>query len=202
MWDALKHRAANMHTLIAIGVSAAYLYSVVAVAFPQLFPRMELAEVFWDVTTVVIALVVLGLALEIKAKGRTSEAIKKLIGLQAKTARVLRDGKEIDVPVEEVLAGDILVVKPGDKIPVDGEITDGTSAIDESMITGESMPIEKRVGDEVMGSCGTAPPASASAGSMRQSASTAAPSNAGAFGGATASPQSRSGGNYSVLFAT
>ena len=151
MWDALKHRAANMHTLIAIGVSAAYLYSVVAVAFPQLFPRMELAEVFWDVTTVVIALVVLGLALEIKAKGRTSEAIKKLIGLQAKTARVLRDGKEIDVPVEEVLVGDILVVKPGDKIPVDGEITDGTSAIDESMITGESMPIEKRVGDEVIG---------------------------------------------------
>jgi len=91
MWDGLKHRSANMHTLIAIGVSAAFLYSVVAVTFPELFPRMELAEVFWDVTTVVIALVVLGLALEIKAKGRTSEAIKKLIGLQAKTARVLRD---------------------------------------------------------------------------------------------------------------
>ena len=85
MWDGLKHRSANMHTLIAIGISAAYLYSVVAVAFPGLFPRMELAEVFWDVTTVVVALVVLGLALEIKAKGRTSEAIKKLIGLQAKT---------------------------------------------------------------------------------------------------------------------
>jgi Cu+-exporting ATPase len=88
MWDGLKHRSANMHTLIAIGISAAYLYSVVAVAFPWLFPRMEFAEVFWDVTTVVIALVVLGLALEIKAKGRTSEAIKKLIGLQAKSARV------------------------------------------------------------------------------------------------------------------
>ena len=151
MWDALKHRAANMHTLIAVGISAAYAYSVVAVAFPQLFPRMELAEVFWDVTTVVVALVVLGLALEIKAKGRTSEAIKKLIGLQAKTARVLRDGKEIDLPVEEVLVGDNLVVKPGDKIAVDGEITDGSSAIDESMITGESMPVEKRTGDEVIG---------------------------------------------------
>ncbi|MFM9938731.1 MAG: heavy metal translocating P-type ATPase [Hyphomicrobiaceae bacterium] len=151
MWDALKHRAANMHTLIAVGISAAYAYSVVAVAFPQLFPRMELAEVFWDVTTVVVALVVLGLALEIKAKGRTSEAIKKLIGLQAKTARVLRDGKEIDLPVEEVLVGDSLVVKPGDKIAVDGEIIDGSSAIDESMITGESMPVEKHTGDEVIG---------------------------------------------------
>ncbi|KAB2849522.1 MAG: heavy metal translocating P-type ATPase [Hyphomicrobiaceae bacterium] len=151
MWDGLKHRAANMHTLIAVGNSAAYLYSVVAVAFPQLFPRMELAEVFWDVTTVVVALVVLGLALEIKAKGRTSEAIKKLIGLQAKTAHVLRDGREIDLPVEEVLIGDILVVKPGDKIAVDGAIIEGSSAVDESMITGESMPVEKRIGDEVIG---------------------------------------------------
>jgi len=151
MWDALKHRSANMHTLIAIGITAAYLYSVVAVAFPGLFPRMELAEVFWDVTTVVVALVVLGLALEIKAKGRTSEAIKKLIGLQAKTARVLRGGKEIDLPVEEVLAGDTVIVRPGDKIPVDGEVTDGASAVDESMLTGESIPVEKRPGDEVIG---------------------------------------------------
>jgi len=151
MWDGLKHRAANMHTLIAIGITAAYLYSVVAVAMPGLFPRPALAEVFWDVTTVVVALVVLGLALEIKAKGRTSEAIKKLIGLQAKTARVLRDGREVDLPVEEVLVGDTLVVKPGDKIAVDGEVTEGASAIDESMITGESMPVEKKVGDEVIG---------------------------------------------------
>lgn len=151
MWDALKHRAANMHTLIAIGISAAYLYSVVAVAFPGLFPDMRLAEVFWDVTTVVVALVVLGLALEIKAKGRTSEAIKKLIGLQAKTARVWRDGREFEIPVEEVLVGDVLVVKPGDKVAVDGEILEGSSAIDESMITGESLPVEKRVGDEIIG---------------------------------------------------
>jgi len=152
MWEAPKHRSANMHTLIAIGVSAAFLYSIVAVAFPDLFPRMALAEVFWDVTDVVIALVTLGLALELKAKGRTSEAIKKLIGLQAKTARIVRDGKEIDLPVEEVIVGDTVIVRPGDKIPVDGEVTQGSSAVDESMITGESIPIEKQVGDEVIGS--------------------------------------------------
>jgi Cu+-exporting ATPase len=151
MWDALKHRAANMHTLIAIGISAAYAYSVVAVAWPGLFPNMALAEVFWDVTDVVVALVVLGLALEIKAKGRTSQAIKKLIGLQAKTARVVRDGKESDIPVEEVLVNDVVIVRPGEKIPVDGKVIAGSSAVDESMITGESMPIEKQVGDEVIG---------------------------------------------------
>jgi Cu+-exporting ATPase len=151
MWDGLKHRSANMHSLIAIGITAAYLYSVMAVGFPGLFPRMELAEVFWDVTTVVIALVVLGLALEIRAKGRTSEAIKKLIGLQAKTARVLRDGKEVDLPVEEVVVGDTVVIRPGDKIPVDGAVKDGASAVDESMITGESIPVEKHAGDEVIG---------------------------------------------------
>ncbi len=151
MWDALKHRSANMHTLIAIGISAAFLYSVVAVAWPGLFPSISLAEVFWDVTDVVVALVTLGLALELKAKGRTSEAIKKLIGLQAKTARVLRDGKEIDLPVEEVVVGDTVIVRPGDKVPVDGDVIEGASAVDESMITGESMPIEKQVGDEVIG---------------------------------------------------
>ena len=151
MWDALRHRAANMHTLIAIGISAAYAYSVVSVAWPQLFPNMALAEVFWDVTDVVVALVVLGLALEIKAKGRTSQAIKKLIGLQAKTARVFRDGKESDIPVEEVLVNDVVVVRPGEKIPVDGKVIAGSSAVDESMITGESMPIEKQIGDEVIG---------------------------------------------------
>jgi Cu+-exporting ATPase len=151
MWDGLKHRAANMHTLISIGISAAFAYSVVTVAWPQVFPRMALAEVFWDVTDVVVALVVLGLALEIKAKGRTSQAIKKLIGLQAKTARVIREGAERDIPVEEVLVDDVVVVRPGEKIAVDGKVTAGTSAVDESMITGESMPVEKEVGDEVIG---------------------------------------------------
>jgi Cu+-exporting ATPase len=151
MWDALKHRAANMHTLIAIGITAAFAYSIVAVAWPGIFPNMTLAEVFWDVTDVVVALVVLGLALEIKAKGRTSQAIKKLIGLQAKTARVIRNGKEVDIAVEEVLVNDVVVVRPGEKIPVDGRVTAGSSAVDESMITGESMPVEKQVGDEVIG---------------------------------------------------
>jgi len=151
MWQALRHRSANMHTLIAVGITAAFLYSAVAVAFPALFPDPSLAEVFWDVTAVVTALVVLGLALEIKARGRTSEAIRKLIGLQAKTARVRRDGREVDLPIEEVVVDDVVVVRPGEKIPVDGEVVEGASAIDESMITGESMPIEKHVGDEVIG---------------------------------------------------
>jgi Cu+-exporting ATPase len=151
MWDALKHRSANMHTLIAIGITAAFAYSVVAVGWPRLFPDMALAEVFWDVTDVVVALVVLGLALEIKAKGRTSQAIKKLIGLQPKIARVIRDGKENDIPVEEVIVNDVVVVRPGEKIAVDGRIIAGSSAVDESMITGESMPIEKQVGDDVIG---------------------------------------------------
>jgi Cu+-exporting ATPase len=151
MWAALRHRAANMHTLIAIGITAAFLYSAVAVAAPQLFPSAALAEVFWDVTAVVVALVVLGMALEVRAKGRTSEAIRKLIGLQAKTARVVRDGRETDLPVEEVLVGDVVIVRPGEKVPVDGEVIEGASSVDESMITGESIPVEKHAGDEVIG---------------------------------------------------
>ena len=151
MWVALKHRAANMHTLIASGITAAFVYSAVAVLFPQWFPNQALAEAFWDVSTVVVALVVLGMALEVKAKGKTSEAIKKLIGLQAKTARVVREGKEVDIPVEEVVVGDHVVVRPGDKVPVDGVVIVGSSSLDESMITGESMPVEKSVGDEVIG---------------------------------------------------
>ena len=151
MWAALTHRTANMHTLIASGISAAFLYSVVAVAFPQWFPEQALAEVFWDVSAVVVALVVLGMALEVKAKGKTSEAIKKLIGLQAKTARVLREGTEVDLPVEEVVVDDVVVVRPGEKIPVDGVVVEGASSVDESMITGESIPVEKREGEEVIG---------------------------------------------------
>lgn len=150
-WEGLKHRSANMHTLIALGISVAWLYSTLAVFAPQLFPSKEFVDVYYDVTVVVTALVVLGLALEIKAKGRTSEAIKKLIGLQAKTARVVRDGKELDIPVEEVLVNDIIIVRPGEKIPVDGELIEGSSAVDESMITGESLPVSKKVGDEVIG---------------------------------------------------
>lgn len=151
MWEGLKHRTANMHTLIALGTGVAWIYSTIAMLFPQLFPSAEFTDVYYDVTVVVTALVVLGLAMEIKAKGRTSEAIKKLIGLQAKTARVLRDGQEVDIPVEEVLVKDVVIVRPGEKIPVDGEVIDGQSAVDESMITGESLPVSKKVGDEVIG---------------------------------------------------
>ncbi|HZK67044.1 MAG TPA: copper-translocating P-type ATPase, partial [Chloroflexota bacterium] len=151
MWRGLQHRHANMHTLIAVGTGVAWIYSTIALLFPQIFPSEELADVYYDVTVVVTALVVLGLALEVKAKGRTSEAIKKLIGLQAKTARVIRDGVEVDIPVEEVLVGDLVLVRPGEKMPVDGKVEEGTSAVDESMITGESIPVTKAVGDEVIG---------------------------------------------------
>jgi Cu+-exporting ATPase len=149
-WAALKHRSANMNTLIALGTSAAWLYSTVAVLFPSIFPEGT-SEPFYDVVAVVIALVVLGQALELRAKGRTSEAIKKLMGLQAKTARVIRNDQEMDIPVEEVLVGDIVQVRPGEKVPVDGQIIEGSSAVDESMITGESLPVSKKVGDEVIG---------------------------------------------------
>jgi Cu+-exporting ATPase len=150
-WQALRHRSANMHTLIATGISAAWLYSTVAVIWPGIFPEERFAEVYYDVTAVVVALVTLGLALEVKAKGRSSEAIKKLIGLQARTARVVRDGVERDVPVEAVLVGDLVRVRPGEKVPVDGVIVDGESSLDESMVTGESLPVDKQPGDEVIG---------------------------------------------------
>ena len=151
MWEGLKRRSANMHTLIAVGTGVAWIYSTIALLFPQIFPSEEFTDVYYDVTVVVTALVVLGLALEVKAKGRTSEAIKKLIGMQPKTARVIRNGKEMDIPVEEVLVGDIVLVRPGEKISVDGVIVEGASAVDESMVTGESMPVSKKVGDEVIG---------------------------------------------------
>jgi Cu+-exporting ATPase len=151
MWEGLKRRSANMHTLIAVGTGVAWIYSTIALLFPQLFPSEEFTDVYYDVTVVVTALVVLGLAMEIKAKGRTSEAIKKLIGLQPKTARVMREGRELDIPVEEVIVNDVVLVRPGEKIPVDGNVIEGHSAVDESMITGESLPVSKKPGDEVIG---------------------------------------------------
>jgi Cu+-exporting ATPase len=149
-WAAFKHHSADMNTLIAMGTSAAWIYSTVALLVPGLFPAGT-AEPFYDVTAVVTALVVLGQAIEVKAKGQTSQAIRKLLDLQAKTARVIRDGEEVEIPVEEVEVGDVVVVRPGEKIPVDGEIAEGSSAIDESMVTGESLPVDKQVGDEVIG---------------------------------------------------
>ncbi|HAJ35077.1 MAG TPA: heavy metal translocating P-type ATPase [Chloroflexi bacterium] len=149
-WAAFKHHAADMNTLIALGTGAAWIYSTVAIFIPHLFPEGT-ATPFYDVTAVVTALVVLGQALEVRAKGQTSQAIRKLIGLQAKTARVIRDGQEVEIPVEEVRVGDIVFVRPGDKIPVDGQIIEGRSAVDESMVTGESLPVDKTVGDDVIG---------------------------------------------------
>ena len=149
--ESVKHRSATMHTLIAIGTGTAWLYSTAALLAPQLFPSEEFTDVYYDVTVVVTALVVLGMAMEIKARGRTSEAIKKLIGLQPRNARVIRDGTETTVPVSEVRVGELLVVRPGERIPLDGTIVSGASAIDESMITGESMPVDKTTGDEVIG---------------------------------------------------
>jgi P-type Cu+ transporter len=150
-WSACRHRTADMNTLIAAGITAAWIYSTVAVLVPALFPRPDLAEVFYDVTAVVVALVVLGQALEIRAKGRSSEAIRRLIGLQPRTALVIREDEERTIPVEEVVADDIVVVRPGERVPVDGVIVSGNSAVDESMVTGESLPIEKGSGDPVIG---------------------------------------------------
>jgi len=150
-WQALRHRTANMYTLIAMGTGVAWVYSTIALVFPGVFPDSTFTEVYYDVTVVVTALVVLGMAMEVKARGRSSEAIHKLIGLQAKTARVLRDGGEVEIAVEDVVAGDVVAVRPGEKIPVDGELTEGSSSLDESMITGESLPVAKGPGDEVIG---------------------------------------------------
>jgi len=152
LWAGLKHKTANMHTLIAVGTSAAYFYSVAAILFPGFFAAGgREASVYFDTAAIIIALILLGRFLEARAKGQTSEAIKKLIGMQARTARVVRQGKELDISVEEVIVGDIIIVRPGEKVPVDGIIREGYSSIDESMVTGESIPVEKGAGDEVIG---------------------------------------------------
>ena len=152
-WGALKHGQANMNTLVVMGTSAAYLYSAVAALAPGLFAAGR-ADVYFDTSALIVTLILLGRLLEARAKGRTNEAIKKLAGLQAKTARVVRGqdpGEEVDVPVEDVRVGDVVVVRPGEKVPVDGRVLSGESAVDESVITGESIPVTKREGDEVIG---------------------------------------------------
>jgi Cu+-exporting ATPase len=149
---AARHRTSDMNTLIAVGTSAAYLYSVLATFWPGLFAAEGLSpRVYYDTAGAIIVLILLGRLLEARAKGQTSEAIKKLIGLQAKTATVLVNGEEHEVPVDQVLIGDAVIVKPGEKIPVDGMVLEGHSSVDESMVTGESIPIEKTAGDEVVG---------------------------------------------------
>jgi len=143
-YKALRHGSANMDVLVVMGTSAAYFYSVGTTFF---FP----GEVYYETSAIIITLILLGRLLEAAAKGRTSEAIKKLMGLAARTARVVRDGQEVDIPVEDVQVGDVVLVRPGEKLPVDGVILEGLSSVDESMLTGESIPVDKQAGDEVIG---------------------------------------------------
>ena len=151
-WQAGKHHSATMDTLVAVGTGTAFVYSL----FPTLFPHWFIAQglkpdVYFEAAAVIIALILLGRSLENRAKGQTSEAIRKLIGLQAKTARVIRNHQQVDIPITEVMLGDVVLVRPGEKIPVDGEIIDGASTLDEAMVTGESLPVQKQIGDEVIG---------------------------------------------------
>jgi Cu+-exporting ATPase len=158
-WMGLKHFRANMDSLVALGTGTAFLYSIAATVWPGFFAvthttgtsGMAMAPVYYEAAAVIIVLVLLGKLFEARATGNTSAAIRKLIGLQAKTARVLRDAAEHDIPVEQVVVGDVVIVRPGEKIPVDGTVESGDSAIDESMLTGESVPVEKKPGDSVFG---------------------------------------------------
>ena len=148
-WKSFVNHSANMDTLIALGTGTAWIYSMVVVFFPMAVPEMA-RHVYFEATAMIIGLIDLGLALEVKARGRTSEAIKRLIGLQAKTARVVRDKKEVDIAIEQVLLNDIVRVRPGEKIPVDGLVIEGHTSIDESMLTGEPMPVAKEEEDEIV----------------------------------------------------
>src|SRR6058998_2143489 len=151
-WAVARHGTTDMNTLIALGTSAAYGYSVAATVAPGVFTAGGATpQVYFDSSAAIITLILLGRVLEARAKGRTSEALTRLIGLQAKQARVIRDGRELDIPVEDVKVGDVVVVRPGEKVPVDGVILEGTSSLDESMLTGESMPVDKGPGDQVIG---------------------------------------------------
>lgn len=151
-WKAFKHHASTMDTLIALGTSAAYFYSLFVTIFPDILIAQGLeASVYYETAAVVITLILLGRLFENRARGQTSEAIRKLMGLQAKTARIIRNGEELEVPIVEVQLGDLILVRPGEKIPVDGQVIEGHSTVDESMVTGESVAAKKQPGDEVIG---------------------------------------------------
>jgi len=151
-WSGLKNRTASMDTLIAIGTSAAFFFSVIITLFGKQLEMLGFTmAMYYDTAAVIISLILLGRYLEAKAKAHTSDAIKKLLELEAKTARVIRNGQEIDIPISEVRKGDLIRVRPGEKVPVDGTITQGSSSIDESMITGEPIPVDKMMGDQVIG---------------------------------------------------
>jgi P-type Cu+ transporter len=149
-WAALRRRTAEMNTLITIGTTAAFAYSAFVTVAPGALPE-GLREVYFEAAGVIITLILLGRLIEVRARAGTGEAIRELLGLQARTARIVRDGGEVEVAVEEVVPGDVVAVRPGEKVPVDGEVLDGRSALDESMISGESMPVEKGPGDVVIG---------------------------------------------------
>jgi len=151
-WGALKHRTSDMNTLIAVGTSVAYFYSMVVVLFPSLFTTGVVEpHLYFHTSAAIITLILLGRFLEARAKGQTSAAIKKLIRMQPKTALVIREGEQREIPVEEVQVGDLILVRPGERVPVDGIVRQGYSSIDESMVTGESIPVEKKVSDEMIG---------------------------------------------------
>jgi P-type Cu+ transporter len=151
-FSGLKNRTANMDTLIALGTSVAYFFSLANMLFEPTFSKLGLeGHTYFEVSATIITLILLGKFLELRAKGQTSEAIRKLLDLQAKTARVLRDGKELDLPLEQIVKGDHILVRPGEKVPLDGKIVHGETSIDESMVTGESLPVEKKKGDNVIG---------------------------------------------------
>ena len=148
-WRSLRNHSANMDTLIALGTGTAWLYSMVVVLVPELVPALA-RHVYFEASAMIIGLINLGLALELRARGKTSQAIKRLIGLQPKTANVIRGEQELSIPIEALQTGDCVRVKPGEKIPVDGEVAQGSSSVDESMLTGEPMPVAKKPGDEVV----------------------------------------------------
>jgi Cu+-exporting ATPase len=151
-WAAAKHGTTDMNTLVALGTTAAYAYSLVATFFPGIFAvRGAAAHVYYDTSAAIVVLILLGRYFEARAKGKTSDAVKKLAGLQPRTARVLRSGVETDIPLEDVRIGDAVVVRPGEKIPVDGSVAEGAGAVDESMLTGEPIPVEKGPGSAVTG---------------------------------------------------
>jgi P-type Cu+ transporter len=150
-YKALRNGSANMDVLVALGTSAAYFYSIYMTLEWAKEGGHHVPELYYETSSILITLIILGKLFEALAKGRTSEAIKTLMGLQAKTALIVRDGQEISVPVDEVIVGDLVVVKPGEKIPVDGVVTEGSSSVDESMLTGESIPVEKKPGEQVIG---------------------------------------------------
>ena len=151
-YKAFRNRSANMNTLIAVGTGSAFIYSLIATAYPELFVSVgRKPQVYYEVATVIITLILVGRMLEARARGKVSSAIRRLMELQPKTARVVRNGNEVSIPVDDLKVSNVIVVRPGEKIPVDGEIIEGSSTVDESMITGESIPVEKKSGDLVIG---------------------------------------------------